>query len=272
MRVTYTWTEPEWREAVALSTGNPHRRPVMPGLTWAIILLPLIGGTAEFLVNLRRSHRATLHGTILPLLLILIAIVVALLTLTAYLLRRRKRARIRATMPAGECEAVLQEAGWRFTHYAVPLDDLIVSDAEAEKLSEAYLAMQNATRQTLPVGATPIAIAASAETQDLTLVENPPAPADSAPAETVTADAEEPHIAITAPANAASLQPWSDLVEVRHGDHVIVLMHGTGFHAISTASLSPEQGGHLYRLVTRKLRRAGPQGKLRRRYDFEASQ
>jgi hypothetical protein len=194
MRVTYIWTEQEWREAVALSGSRAARRPTLPGLTWALVVLPLIGGAGELLINLRHAQKITVAGTIIPILLILLAVAVALGLLLATVVRRRKTATIRAGIPFGQWEAVLQESGWRFTGH-------------------------------------------------------PPGEEEAA-----TATKPEP-VANLLPAQIKqSLKPWSEFTDVRHGDRVMVLIHDGGFEALPTSSLTPEQGSHLYRLVTRKLR------------------
>ncbi len=52
----------------------------------------------------------------------------------------------------------------------------------------------------------------------------------------------------------AALRPWSELVGMRRGRRVVVLARRDGFDALPVRVLTPEQGGHLHRLVTRKLR------------------
>jgi hypothetical protein len=112
MRVTYTWTEREWREAVALASGR-QSRPMLPGFTSALVVLPLIGGAAELIIHIR-TQQFTASGTILPLMLTMLTVMAALMAFVSYRSRRRKRQAIQGTMPTGSWEATLQEAGWRF--------------------------------------------------------------------------------------------------------------------------------------------------------------
>ena len=54
-----------------------------------------------------------------------------------------------------------------------------------------------------------------------------------------------------------ALRSWSDLAEQRTGKRTLVLVGGTGsFAAVPLRALSDAQGGHLHRLVVRKLRAA----------------
>jgi len=59
-----------------------------------------------------------------------------------------------------------------------------------------------------------------------------------------------------APSSGAplALRSWSDVVEARQGNGVVVLVHLDGFDAVPGRSLTPEQAGHLHRLVMRKMR------------------
>ncbi|SEC03733.1 hypothetical protein [Terriglobus roseus] len=52
------------------------------------------------------------------------------------------------------------------------------------------------------------------------------------------------------------LRPWTELLDARQGSGVIVLLHRDGFEAVPAKSLTPEQAGHLHRLVMRKLKPA----------------
>jgi hypothetical protein len=96
---------------VALSQHKANSQPVVPGLIWVLIALPLIGGAGDLVMTLRRSRSLSLSGSIVPLLLILFGVVAALL---AGAVQRRRRRSI-ARMPTGVWQAVLQEGGWRFS-------------------------------------------------------------------------------------------------------------------------------------------------------------
>ncbi len=50
------------------------------------------------------------------------------------------------------------------------------------------------------------------------------------------------------------MRPLSDLRGLRQGRSVIVMLTRTGFEAIPTVALSPEQGSRLHRLLARKLK------------------
>lgn len=54
-----------------------------------------------------------------------------------------------------------------------------------------------------------------------------------------------------------SLRPWTEIVEARQADGVIVLMHQAGFEAVPARWLTPEQAGHLHRMVMRKMKPGG---------------
>ncbi len=177
MRITYAWTERDWREATAMARRRGNRRPVMPGFTWAVILVPLAGGSGDLISQMRGHGAVTLAGSIVPVLLILFTAVAALVLAVTHV-QRRRRDQASAHMPTGECEALLQETGWRFQEKA----------ADGQRIS----------------------------TDDL--------------------------------------QPWNHLLEARRSERVIVLHSRDGFHAIPTCSLTPEQGGHLHRLILRKVR------------------
>ena len=55
----------------------------------------------------------------------------------------------------------------------------------------------------------------------------------------------------------ASLRAYTEVVEARQADGVIVLVHHAGFEAVPARALTPEQAGHLHRMVMRKMRSAG---------------
>jgi hypothetical protein len=186
MRVSYRWTEQEWHEAVRLAERRKVRRPGLPGMTYALVGIPLLGALLDLRSTLRENSGITLAGSILPLLLLLIAFAAAAL-LSVAAMRRRRRSASAQTMPAGERELVMQEGGWRCD---------------------------------CPVG---------------------------------SSREREPGIETGLPALRA-LRPWSDVVEARQGGRVIVLVLRNGFEAVPTRSLTPEQGGHMHRMVTRKLR------------------
>ncbi len=173
MRVQYQWTQRDWNEAVALANRREGKRETaLPGLTWVVIVIPLIGAAGDLAENLQSTRQFSPADAVMPLLLVTLAVVAAAMFAAA---RRQRTRRLRqnATIPAGEQEAILQEAGWCFHN----------------------------------------------------------------PAEAATA-----------------LRPWSDVRETRRGNRVLVLMLRDGFEALPLGGLTPEQNGHMHRLVTRKLR------------------
>jgi hypothetical protein len=61
---------------------------------------------------------------------------------------------------------------------------------------------------------------------------------------------------LTAPMAESRLRAWSDLREARRGQHVLVLLETDTFEALPLNGLTPDQDGHLQRLLSRKLRPA----------------
>lgn len=53
---------------------------------------------------------------------------------------------------------------------------------------------------------------------------------------------------------AGDLWPWSDLVGIRRGENVLVLLRKGDFEALPLRALTPDQGSRLHRLLMRKLR------------------
>lgn len=158
MRVVYEWTQAEWDEAVQLAAARRRRRGSVSSITYGVILVPLIGGSIAGLINLRHNEKLSVAGTILPLLLALLAL--CILLWIAGMTWRTRRLRASEPMPAGECEAVLQEGGWRFcalaaatpevtTKEVVVLEEVAAAEANAvEGEAETVLATTNASTLT----------------------------------------------------------------------------------------------------------------------------
>lgn len=190
MRIRYTWTQQEWTAAVRLAERRAVRTSIPP-LTYALILVPLLGGLGQTVVQAIQSHTFKMAGTVLPALLATTLSAAALLILAGVLQRRSARRKNRvATMPQGEYEAVLREAGWRVTQInpgppRSPLDETL--------------------------------------------------PDDQAP-------------------TPQPLQAWTDFYATRQDEWAFVLLRTGGFLAMPTRVLTPDQGGHLHRMIARKLR------------------
>ncbi|MEK6398111.1 MAG: hypothetical protein V4734_08505 [Terriglobus sp.] len=135
MRVVYEWTQSEWDEAVRLAAAKRRRRGSVSSITIGVILVPLIGGAITGLITLRHNTTLGVAGTILPLLLGLVALCIVLWFVMATW--RMKRLRAAAPMPAGECEAVLQEGGWRFRPLTSGVEEMgVVETVTAATASE----------------------------------------------------------------------------------------------------------------------------------------
>lgn len=113
MRVVYQWTQKEWDEAMRLATERQRRRGGIPGTTYAVILVPLVGASISGLLNLRHEGALSSAGTVIQLLLAL-AVFCAILWVVGMVWKRQRRKAAAAPMPTGECEAILQENGWCF--------------------------------------------------------------------------------------------------------------------------------------------------------------
>lgn len=113
MRVVYQWTQAEWDEAMRLATERQRRRSGIPGTTFAVILVPLVGASLSGLVSLQREGALTGAGIELPLLLGLAALC-AILWIGGVAWKRQRRRATATPVPVGECEAILQESGWCF--------------------------------------------------------------------------------------------------------------------------------------------------------------
>ena len=237
MRITYEWTEREWDQAVRVAARKSTRATPLPGMIYALIGIPLLGAVGDLVSLVRSSGRITLAGSIVPLLLVLFAMTAAALLAVSRLRRRRQRESMGA-MPAGSREMVLQEAGWRCGARQPDVDQRTV-DLPAP--------VSDATAEAAPV-------ATIADDAFLAGREEP-----SEAAATTESELSAPAFiaaVTTAPFPALPLRPWSDLLEARQGSGVIVLVHREGFEAVPATALTPEQAGHLHRLVTRKMRPA----------------
>lgn len=113
MRVVYQWTQKEWDEAMRLATERQRRRGGIPGTTFAVILVPLVGASLSGLVSLRREGALNGTGIEIPLLLGLAGLC-GILWIAAIIWKRQRRKAAAAPIPTGECEAILQENGWCF--------------------------------------------------------------------------------------------------------------------------------------------------------------
>lgn len=140
MRVVYEWTQSEWDEAVRLAAAKKRRGSGVSAITYGVILVPLIGGAITGLINLRQHHMVIMGATILPLLLGLLALCVVLWIMGMKWRMQRLRAAA-APMPNGECEAVLQEGGWRFcavaTERAAVLETVAATEFSTGEVSAA---------------------------------------------------------------------------------------------------------------------------------------
>lgn len=128
MRVVYEWTQSEWDEAVRLATERRRRRGSVSSITYAVILVPLIGGSIAGLINIRHNETLGIAGTILPMLLGLVALCIVLWTVAMKWRMQRLRAAAEP-MPTGECEALLQEGGWRFCVLAAAEEEVVALEA-----------------------------------------------------------------------------------------------------------------------------------------------
>lgn len=131
MRVVYEWTQSEWDEAVRLATAKKRRGSGVSAITYGVILVPLLGGAITGLINLHQHHMVIVGATILPMLLGLIVLCLALWIAGAKWRMRRMRAA--DPMPTGECEAVLQEGGWRFCSLTAT-EEVAVAETAATSL------------------------------------------------------------------------------------------------------------------------------------------
>ncbi len=148
MRVIYEWTQVEWDEAVRLATERRRRRGSVSSITYAVILVPLIGGSIAGLINLRHNETLGVAGTILPMLLGLVALCIVLWIMAMKWRMQRLRASAEP-MPTGECEAVLQEGGWRFCALAAATEEVAVVDTVAAAPNETT-AVATATATLMP--------------------------------------------------------------------------------------------------------------------------
>ncbi|MEZ2347775.1 hypothetical protein [Terriglobus sp. RCC_193] len=113
MRVVYQWTQAEWNEAMRLATERQRGRGGIPGTTYAVILVPLVGAALSGLLNLRHKGAWTGAGIVVQLLLGLAALC-AILWIVGMIWKRQRRRATATPLPTGECEALLQESGWCF--------------------------------------------------------------------------------------------------------------------------------------------------------------
>lgn len=113
MRAVYQWTQKEWDEAMRLATERRRRRGGIPGTTYAVILVPLVGASVSGLLNLRHEGALSSAGAVIQLLLVLAGLCFILWVAGAVWKRQRRKAAA-VPMPTGECEAILQESGWCF--------------------------------------------------------------------------------------------------------------------------------------------------------------
>ncbi|MEG9431158.1 hypothetical protein [Terriglobus sp. ADX1] len=113
MRIVYHWTQREWDEAVRLATERQRRSGGIPGTTFAVILIPLVGASLSGLLSLRREGALVGTGIVIPLLLGLVGLCV-ILWIAGMAWKRQRRKATAAPIPTGECEAILQESGWCF--------------------------------------------------------------------------------------------------------------------------------------------------------------
>jgi hypothetical protein len=130
MRVVYEWTQPEWDEAVRLAAARKRRGSGVSSITYGVILVPVLGGAITGLLNLRHNRALSVAGTILPMLLGLAALCIVLWMVGLTLRLRRLRAAA-GPMPTGECEAVLQEGGWRFCTLTSSMEKVAVMETVA---------------------------------------------------------------------------------------------------------------------------------------------
>ncbi|SDF82925.1 hypothetical protein [Terriglobus roseus] len=113
MRVVYQWTQAEWDEALRLATERQRRPGGIPGMTYAVILVPLVGASLSGLLSLRREGKLTDAGLEVPLLLGLAALCVVV-WIAGMIWKRQRRKAAAAPVPTCDCEAILQESGWCF--------------------------------------------------------------------------------------------------------------------------------------------------------------
>lgn len=145
MRVVYEWTQSEWDEAIRLAAAKKRRGSGVSPLALGAVVVPLIGGGITGLLSLRQHHASVVSQwvvlAILGLLVLLIALWIAGRMWRMRVLRSRAQ-----PMPMGECEAVLQEGGWRFC--------AIASQTETVAVVETIVAAE-ATENETPTAATP---------------------------------------------------------------------------------------------------------------------
>ena len=111
MRFRYSWTERDWREAVTLASQRKRSGTPLNGMTYVILLVPMIGAMGDVIAEVRQSGQFTRQSAIVPLLLVSCSVIsVVLLYLTR--LRAQRRMQAKFAMPTLEHEAILQESGW----------------------------------------------------------------------------------------------------------------------------------------------------------------
>ena len=244
-----------------LATDGPSRRGSVPGMVYALVGIPLIGAVLDGVRSVRGTGKLTGAGMAVPLLLILLGIA---LGAGVFVTRRERRRRIRSQtpMPAGQWEAVVQEAGWHF--HAKPEDAPAAGVLAFEHGSAESASVALTNEKDLPAArekavavteAMPVEKAAVTTETSALGVELVPAAAGSAwetepptEAAAATVPADPP------PRRETPLQPWKELTGSRTGERVIVLLHRGGFHAVPIRCMTPEQASHLHRMVIRKLR------------------
>lgn len=111
MRISYQWTMQEWREALALATARSSSRGTpLPGHIWPLIAIPAFGALYELKSALGASRISPVRGSLLPLVMLLMAVATTLMLVSRF---RRRTTKVKQTMPAGEWEAAIGEAGWQ---------------------------------------------------------------------------------------------------------------------------------------------------------------